>query len=230
MLPVSDGQHNGPPLERSSHATFRRSAAGTPALLHANNSTTTCEAITAKIKCDLQVATGCSFDSLKTHAEIGAGLNQLKCIIPHGDFGRYVETHLRLKKQWRVRLMKLAAEWTDVLKAFEWAGAMGLMIRSEFSVDGALALLGKWRQRDVEDQSQPPKRPSHQSPRESKSVTLLEVLFFTLGELERARAQIRFLEAELERLNGGNVINLSAADVISECDGSDFSDHARMSR
>jgi Protein of unknown function (DUF3102) len=88
-----------------------------------------------------KLASDCSLEALTIHFEIGGHLIELKKLVPHGSFEREVQRRLGFKKGWRARLMKLAEERPSIIKALEWAEANNQLTRTEFSVDGALALL-----------------------------------------------------------------------------------------
>ena len=79
------------------------------------------------------------------HFEIGCHLIELKKLVPHGSFEREVQRRLGFKKGWRARLMKLAEERPNIMMALEYAKANNQLTRTEYSVDGALALLKRWQ-------------------------------------------------------------------------------------
>ena len=110
-----------------------------------SNSETVVEAIFREASRKLRSVSGKSFDALKVHAEVGQSLAELKKHFGHGQFGREVEVRLGLTRQWRARVMKVGEEWPNIMTAIEWAKANNRVTRSEYSVDGALALLKEWQ-------------------------------------------------------------------------------------
>jgi hypothetical protein len=194
------------------------------------------EAISDRITRNLKVATGSSFDSLHAHWHVSQGLEELKSHLPRRTFGDYVEKHFGLKKQWRCRLMKLGKEWPHVLTAIEWAKAKGEITRSEFSVDGALALVAKWRRDECGYASAATSSSSAGRNRRSRSpggtdnsIDLLPLLILSLAALKQARAHILFLEAEIERLNRSGVANPLVSDLRERFDD-DADDNKELPR
>jgi hypothetical protein len=178
-----------------------------------SNAAPVVDAIYDNIRLSLQAGTGSSFESLKAHARVGQGLIDLKEHLRPRNFGREVEGRFGLKKQWRARLMKLADRWGDVLAAIELAKTTGQMTRSEYSVDGALALIAARHRQETDgaddgasDNGAVPKS----SRRAAKPIDLLRLLLLTLTELARAHAHIRVLESEIERLSGSRTVSFPA--------------------
>jgi hypothetical protein len=90
-------------------------------------------------------------DTLLAFRDIGKALHEAKEAIgsiPRGAFGQWAEENgCGFSKEWRARLMLLASEWQEFETAMRWAEARGRKLgRTEFSVDGAIALLREWRQ------------------------------------------------------------------------------------
>ena len=175
---------------------------------------------------DLRSATGNSFDALKTHARVGGRLIRLKEHLGHGNFEREVEARLGLKKQWRARLMKVDREWPNIMAAIEWAKASQRLTRSEFSVDGALALLAAWRREVVDgDKSGLGTQTIYDdgfvvSENTNKKELINYLRYFKwfvlvlLFELLRARKRIAFLESEVERLSEAAHADAHCADQL----------------
>ena len=131
------------------HVTFDEAGSG-DAGAQQSNSETVVDALFDAAGCKLRSASGNSFDALKAHAEVGQALVELKEHLAHGNFGQEVESRLGIKRQWRARVMTVGREWPDILMAIEWGMANNRLTRSEYSVDGTLALLKAWR-REVVD-------------------------------------------------------------------------------
>ena len=169
-----------------------------------NNAQVAVEAGFAQLKRSLLNATASGHESLEAYREAGQALIRLKDILPHGRFIKEVGARVHCTKQWSARLMKLAREWPDIMKAFDAAKTAGRTLgRSEFSVDGALAFVAKWR-RNTGANSESTRRSGtrHSSAKAQESEALRQQLFATQFELGRARARIRALEAELRLARG----------------------------
>ena len=157
-----------------------------------------------------QFASSNSFGALIAHAEVGGHLIELKKLLCHGYFEREVATRLGIKRQWSARLMKLAQDLPNILKAIEWAKVTGRLTRSEYSVEGALALLALWQRKTPSGSGNAGPAGENSSgssfvPKETiKKAKLIEYLkqfiMLLLLELLRARRRIAFLEFEIERL------------------------------
>jgi hypothetical protein len=174
------------------------------ALLLSNSEAET-EAIIAKADRYLSAA-GNSLEGLEAHAGGGHQLIDLKSHVGHGNFEQIVEARLGIKRQRRAQLMKLARKWPHILTAIEWAKAANRLTRSDYSVDGALALLKAWQHRDDPDAQC---RPGHR--RAEAKQTICDdssvsngtgFILFLLEQLAVARQRIAFLESEIERLSG----------------------------
>jgi hypothetical protein len=123
-----------------------------------HNSEAIVEAIFKDTRRKLRSISGKSFDALKASAEVGPGLTELKKHLGRGRFGHEVEARLGITRQWCARLMKLGEEWPEITAAIEWAKAGNRLTRSEYSVDGALALLKEWRRELNGENAEPAKR------------------------------------------------------------------------
>jgi hypothetical protein len=206
------------------HATFDEAGSGdaSAVALQQSNSETVIDAIFDTVRRKCRAASGKSFDALKANAEIGGHLRELKEHLGHGNFGREVETRLGIGRQWRALLMKVAQEWPDIVTAITWAKTNNRLTRSEYSVDGALALLAAWRRETVSggDNSESGGETFCEHsfvPTEIVSkVKLIEYLkrflMILLLELLRARRHIAFLESEIERLSGAPYADAPCAD------------------
>ncbi len=170
------------------------------------------EEVASRIARELKKGVGSSRDSLLSHVAVGAALIEFKELTPHGEFIHQIGVRFGLQKQWSARLMKLSVEWPNIRKAIEWAEATGQMTRSEYSVDGAFALLAKWRYETAEDEpgSPRPRGSDHRRPQHDavKPVNLLQFLLMALAALAHARARILLLEAEVERLKSEAFVNV----------------------
>jgi hypothetical protein len=63
-----------------------------------------------------------------------------------GWFGQWTKDQFGYSKQWRTRLMSLDTQWKSFGLAVIWAESQGVTVgRREFSVDGALELVERWR-------------------------------------------------------------------------------------
>jgi hypothetical protein len=84
--------------------------------------------------------------SLAAYRDAGVALQELKALVPHGEFGRVADELCGNSKQWRACLMKLARDWENIEAAIRWAEEAGRSLGAKaYSVDGALALLKEWR-------------------------------------------------------------------------------------
>jgi hypothetical protein len=161
------------------------------------------EAICAGVLSSLHSGTNSSWESLQAHCQAGIGLMRLKEMLPHGQFLNEVKTRFGIGKQWSASLMKLAHDWDDIEHAVTWARESGPL---SLSVDGALALVKKWRQAmsgDIADDTPAPEpqRGAAGIRRMSKiEEELRQQLEATQAELMQANARIRFLETEIARL------------------------------
>jgi hypothetical protein len=151
----------------------------------------------------LESATSSSWEGLHAHKSAGAGLIQLKEVVPHGQFRREVETRVQISKQWAAKLMQLHRCWPQIEDAFAWAQSSGQSLsRTEFSVDGALALLRKWERRNDADAEPPPLSRGQARARQTSRDEIEDLkrqLREALAQLDAARERIRALEAEIYR-------------------------------
>ncbi len=86
--------------------------------------------------------------SLTAYRQIGAALKITKEAMSGvcGSFGKWAQDNFGFSKQWRTRLMRLDTEWANFGIARAWAEVEGTLTGGrEFSVDGALALIERWR-------------------------------------------------------------------------------------
>ncbi|HWL80118.1 MAG TPA: hypothetical protein VNR89_04135 [Roseomonas sp.] len=155
----------------------------------------------------LAKASGAGLDTLHAFRSVGASLLDAKEILSgqKGAFGAWCDDNFKFSKEWRARLMKLAAAWDDFLAAKEWAEGQGRLLgRKEYSVDGALAFINEWKKAtnpapegEGEDGSEGGEGEGASAKAKKKSQA--EILREQLAEaLERIRA----LEAELAKAKG----------------------------
>lgn len=106
------------------------------------------DALRLSILSAMKRAEGAGLDTLISFRDIGANLAEAKEALAgtgKGAFGKWCDEHFPFSKEWRARLMKLAAEWEYVREAMKWATSTGRILgRKEYSVDGALALADEW--------------------------------------------------------------------------------------
>jgi hypothetical protein len=122
--------------------------------------------------------------------------------------------------------MKVDREWPNIMAAIEWAKASQRLTRSEFSVDGALALLAAWRRQVVNsDKSGPDTQTIYDdgfvvgdNTNKKELINYLRYLkwfvLVLLFELLRARKRIAFLESEVERLSEAAHVDAHFADQL----------------
>lgn len=185
-----------------------------------HNANATLDAIKGEVLNALENAKGAGLDTLRSFRDIGRGLAEAKELIgptPKGAFGKWCEENFPFSKQWRARLMQLAAEWKAVEAAMAWAQGLGRVLgRKEYSVDGALALVAEWIKADPagaealglgervqaeeEKAAKAQERAREKADRAQAEETEAEALRRMLAEaLERIKA----LEEENARLRGG---------------------------
>lgn len=134
---------------------------------------------------------------LEAYRDAGATLLALKLLLPRGQFGPVADERCHCSKQWRARLMKLHRRWDDILSAVRWAEGCAVDLgRKAHSVDGALALLKKWR-RATNGDGQPTPTARNAS---SRSDSLAAKNALLREQLSEARAYIASLERELAKL------------------------------
>jgi hypothetical protein len=209
---------------------FERSlTASTPS----SNTQAEIEAICAGVLRSLHAGTDGSWESLQAYRQAGIGLMQLKDMLPHGQFLKEVEIRFRIGKSWAASLMRLADKWDDVERAVNWMREKGPL---SLSVDGALALVKKWRQAmsgDAADHRPAPerqRRPAGTRRMAKAEEELHQQLEAMQAELLRANTRIRFLEAEVARLQSqidpateayaeetGTPVDRTLPDFLSEC-------------
>lgn len=113
-----------------------------------SNSGAALDFIREAINGHLLKASGAGIETLNAFRLIGVSLAEAKEITSgeKGAFGKWCDTHFKFSKEWRARLMKLAASWDDFTKAKVWAEEVQgrILGRKEYSVDGALGLIAEW--------------------------------------------------------------------------------------
>ena len=105
-----------------------------------------------------------SEQSLDEHRAIGEALLKAKPLVRRG-YLKWAKEKFGFSKQWCARLTKLAVSWDDCLTARSWAEEQGQLPGNEFSVDGALALIRRWKVETSEPRSIADK-PKQQTPSE----------------------------------------------------------------
>jgi hypothetical protein len=190
--------------KRLVHYTFDDTGDASIGALRQSNSEPSADALFAATGREMRCGSSRSFAGLEAHMRLGGHLSELKKILPHGSFGRGVKDRLGIERQWGARLMQLHEESLDVLKAIEWAKSENCLSRSEFSVDGALRLLTKWRRGlDNEDVAAAASKifsddgfVSNEKIKKPDFIYYLKLFAFVLlWEIERQRKLIALLEA-----------------------------------
>lgn len=184
-----------------------------------SNTNAALDHIRSMILTDIERSKGAGRETLEAFVRIGERLREAKEMIgteTKGAFGAWCEGNFPFSKEWRARLMKLAAEWPTILRVMDALEAKGKVLgRKEFSVDGALALVAAFCKEYPDDaaamglgekveaaKEQAAKAEQRKAERESAKAE-------TMTEAERLRAmlaeameRIRVLEAELSRAKG----------------------------
>ena len=172
---------------------------------------TAVEAIAYTILERLPRAQKSSEQSLDEHRAIGEALLRAKPLIRRG-YLNWAKERFGFSKQWCARLTKVAETWDDCVKARSWAEEQGHAVNSGYSVDGALALVRKWKSATL-----PAPQGNATSVKRQKASELKSDLEAARTELEIARleiedkdaklaealARISDLEAQLAALGGG---------------------------
>lgn len=197
-----------------------------------SNSDASLEYLVASIKRSLASAQGAGMDTLYAFKDIGTGLLEAKEITSgtKGAFGAWCDANFNFSKEWRARLMKLAAAWADFIAAKEWAEAQGRLLgRKEFSVDGALAFINEWEKAtnpEPEAEGGEGEGEGGEGGEKAKKETAAEKL---RRELAEALERIRVLEDELRAARGEGP-KAKAKEKASAGTGSNPIDPATRSR
>lgn len=147
------------------------------------------EAITTDIEDALSDAKAASAASLDAYRVIGRLLTDAKPLLPDGAYLKWAKSKFGFSRQWCSRLTSLARDWALYEEARAWAEEHGHSLKSsDYSVDGALALIRKWQK-----QSDPEAKDTTDKP---KKQTLKELK----AELAKAQAELATVKAENERL------------------------------
>jgi hypothetical protein len=86
--------------------------------------------------------------SLKLKLRMGAVLCIAKDLLPHGDFGKWVEESLNRKESWCAAHMRLWRDRTVLDQALLWAAETGHPCSNCCSVDRVLKVIADWKKRD----------------------------------------------------------------------------------
>jgi hypothetical protein len=166
----------------------------------ASNSQSAVESLIARCNESLQRGKHGGLASLTAYRDAGAALLELKELLPRGQFGPVAAEQCGCCKQWRARLMEVAREWDDIIRALEWADSSGSsLLRKAYSVDGALALLRAWRRIQSGDAQR-----KQSGTRRSRSGSKEREIADLKKKLSAAAKYIAVLEEELAAFTGAS--------------------------
>ena len=171
------------------------------------------------ILADIERSKGAGRETLEAFVRIGIGLTEAKEMIgstPKGAFGAWCEANFPFSKEWRARLMKLAAEWPNIKAVMDALEAKGRVLgRKEFSVDGALGLVGAFAKEFPEEaealglgekveaaRERAEKAEQRKAEKESEKAEEMTEAERLRAALAEALERIRALEAELAKAKG----------------------------
>ena len=175
-----------------------------------HNSNPALDHIQDTIALHLKAAEKSGRDSLEAYRRVGEGLAEAKEILgSEAALNAWCLLRYTFGRAWRFRLMKLAREWSSVTAALEWAETQQgrTLGKTEFSVNGALALVAEHRRATVApDTTEQTTTTVSSSP--TRKPSLREQLSMVTTQREEAETKlaeaverIRRLEEELASAN-----------------------------
>ncbi|GEO16064.1 hypothetical protein [Microvirga aerophila] len=151
------------------------------------------EILAKEAKNNFTLAWNGSEASLRNYKAVGEALIEAKTLRPNG-YLKWAKAHLDIGKQWCANLVFLALNWLDYEQARSWAEAEGQPLgRKEFGVDGAVALIKKYRKSmdpAAHDSGDAPKRETKVSKLEAEVESLKQQLAGVMAQNALLMARI----------------------------------------
>jgi hypothetical protein len=156
------------------------------------------EALATEAKNKFALARKGSEESLLNYKAVGEVLIEAKALRPKGYLA-WAKEHLDIGKQWCANLVFLATNWPEYEQARSWAEEKGEILgRKEYGVDGAVALVKRYRK-----ETNPATQKGEDSPKRASKTSMLEA---KVESLERLVADLMAQNAGLMRELAGDVV------------------------